>query len=107
MPRNRFRTLDDAQGHVDAMADIVATARPLAELLRAAERVPVDQRTGREMLLLLQCITDMTYQFELDTETVTARFKTWAIGSARPWWELYRLVMADDRHAVKQMFREG
>ena len=107
MPRrNRFRTLADAQGHVDALSDLTHTTRPLAVLLRAAEATVVDPQTGQEMILLLQCITDLTHQFQLDTETTTTRFKAWAIGSARPWWLLYQAAMQGDQHAARMMYRE-
>ena len=103
--RSRFRTLADTQGHVDALASIANHTRPLAELLERATP-NADTRTAQETILLLQCITDMTHALQLDTETVTARFRVWAMGSAKPWWTLYQQVMQRDRHALKQMMRE-
>ena len=76
--RSRFRTLADAQGHVDALASLANHTRPLAELLEHATP-NADDRTAQETILLLQCITDMTHALQLDTETVTTRFKAWAV----------------------------
>ena len=105
--RNRLRSLSDAQGHVDELAAIAESARPLSVMLEAAGQGTMDERTGKELILLLQCITDMTWRLQLDTDTVTVRFKRWAGRSSRSWWELYEHVMNGDRHATKQMYRES
>ena len=107
MPKSRFRTLARRTGLGEGVAEIVATARPLAVLMQAAEQDGIDQRTAHELLLLLQCITDMTWQLQLDTRTVTERFQRWAGGSSKPWWGLYRDVMSAERHATAQMLRES